>query len=180
MSPRAACRLERLGFDQVYDYVLGIADWKAAGLPIEGRGAPTQQVADATRSDVPTCSPGESLHMVRLRTFDAGWDESIVIDCELVVVGRLRNKSWDSEEGSLVEDVMEPGPTTVRPHSPLQPLVERMTDRGTKVVVVTNPQGHLIGVLVREEAERLLSGETPDQIWRQCQGCPGQWHVSSR
>ena len=30
MSPRAACRLEALGFTRVYDYVDGIADWKAA------------------------------------------------------------------------------------------------------------------------------------------------------
>ena len=29
MSPRAACRLELLGFTQVYDYVLGKADWLA-------------------------------------------------------------------------------------------------------------------------------------------------------
>ncbi len=42
MSPRAACRLEALGFEQVYDYVLGIADWKAAGIPIEG-DAPNSQ-----------------------------------------------------------------------------------------------------------------------------------------
>ena len=36
MSPRAACRLDALGFNQVYDYTLGFADWKAAGEPIEG------------------------------------------------------------------------------------------------------------------------------------------------
>ena len=48
MSPRAACRLERLGLERVYDYVAGIADWKAAGLPVEGTAPGYQQVADAT------------------------------------------------------------------------------------------------------------------------------------
>src|SRR5712691_518454 len=33
MSPRAAWRLERLGFTPVYDYALGKVDWMAAGLP---------------------------------------------------------------------------------------------------------------------------------------------------
>ena len=35
MSPRAAWRLESLGFARVYDYVAGKADWMAAGLPTE-------------------------------------------------------------------------------------------------------------------------------------------------
>src|SRR5688572_23586838 len=36
MSPRAASRLETLGFEQVYDYVAGKADWGSGGLPLEG------------------------------------------------------------------------------------------------------------------------------------------------
>ena len=39
MSPRAACRLETLGFSEVYDYVAGKADWLARGLPREGEKA---------------------------------------------------------------------------------------------------------------------------------------------
>jgi hypothetical protein len=42
-------------------------------------------------------------------------------------------------------------------------------------VLVTTPQGHLLGVLVRDEAKRLLAGEPPQQIWRSCDGCPGLW-----
>ncbi len=37
MSPRAAWRLESLGFTRVYDYVAGKVDWFAAGFPREGR-----------------------------------------------------------------------------------------------------------------------------------------------
>ncbi len=177
MSPRAACRLERFGFKHVYDYVAGIADWKAAGLPVDGQAAPAQRVADATRPDIPTCSPEELIGVARNRTFDAEWDECIVVDCDGVVVGRLRNQAWDAEESVSAEDAMEPGPTTVNPHGLLQPLVERMTDRGTKLVVVTNPQGELIGALMRDEAQRLLSGEQPEEIWHDCDGCPGQWQA---
>ena len=177
MSPRAACRLERFGFKLVYDYVAGIADWKAAGLPLEGSAPPIQRVADATRPDVPTCELDELVGVVRDRTFASGWDECVVVDCEGLVVGRLRDQSWDAENDVPVGQTMESGPTTVRPDALLQPLVERMTQRSTKLVVVTTAQGQLIGVLLHEEAERVLSGERPEQIWLDCEGCPGQWRV---
>lgn len=34
-SPKAARRMEELGYQQVYDYEAGKEDWKAAGLPVE-------------------------------------------------------------------------------------------------------------------------------------------------
>ena len=76
--------------------------------------------------------------------------------------------------------MLEPGPTTVRAHGLLQALVDRMSKRGTKLVVVTTPEGYLIGVLLSQEAERLLSGEPLEQIWQDCDGCPGQWTVKKR
>ena len=36
MSPRAAWRLESIGFTRVYDYVAGKADWGSFGLPLQG------------------------------------------------------------------------------------------------------------------------------------------------
>ena len=45
MSPRAVCRLEALGFQQVYDYVPGKVDWLARGLPREGEKATTAEDA---------------------------------------------------------------------------------------------------------------------------------------
>ncbi len=177
MSPRAACRLERLGFEQVYDYVSGIADWKAAGLVTDGEAAPVQRVADATRPDIPTCRSDESVGEAKSRTIGAGWDECVVVDCDDIVVGRLRGSAWEADPGAKVDVVMEPGPTTVRPDGLLQPLVERMGERGTRLVLVTTAQGGLVGALLRAEAERLLTGEPPEQIWADCEGCPGGWRI---
>jgi hypothetical protein len=39
MSPRAAWRLEALGFTHVYDYAPSKSDWFANGLPREGKAA---------------------------------------------------------------------------------------------------------------------------------------------
>ena len=175
MSPRAACRLEGLGFDKVYDYTAGIADWKAAGLPTDGSEPPVLTVADASRPDIPVAAADERLAAVLERALLAEWDEALVVDCDGIVVGCLRGTAWESDAQARVEEVMESGPTTVRPNGILQPLLDRMTKRGTKLVVVTTPQGHLVGQLAWEDAARIASGESPEQVWRDCDGCPGRW-----
>lgn len=175
MSPRAACRLETFQFSQVYDYELGIADWKAAGLPVEGMNTAAQRISDATRTDIPSSTPDETIGTARVRTVDAGWDECVVLDCGRVVVGRLRNKAWEADDESIIEGVMEAGPTTVRSDGLLEPLLKRMRKRDTKLVLVTTPQGELVGAVIKQEAQRLLAGEPPEQIWRDCDGCPGRW-----
>jgi hypothetical protein len=178
MSPRAACRLEALGFDRVYDYVDGIADWKAAGLAIEGSADPGQRVIDATRADVPTCQPDDTIASLRHRTVDAGWEICVVTDCDGLAIGRIRGAALDANGGQLAGAVMEPGPSTVRPDQPLQPLVERMHDRNAPNVIVTTPQGKLVGILLRDEADQLLAGEPPERIWQDCDCCPGRWATS--
>src|SRR5215210_8575501 len=58
MSPRAACRLETLGFDPsfVFDYVEGKADWLANGLPREGDNADIPYAGDLVDGNPPTCA----------------------------------------------------------------------------------------------------------------------------
>jgi CBS domain-containing protein len=178
MSPRAACQLDRLGFERVYDYTAGIADWKAAGLPTDGTTSPTQRIADATRPDIPTCQSDDTIAVVRSLTFEAGWDDCIVVDCDDIVVGRLRTHAWDAADTATAYEVMELGPTTVRPDGLLSPLVDRMKKRGIALVTVATPQGRLIGVLLTADGERLVSGDSPTQVWVDCDGCPGQWKPS--
>jgi CBS domain-containing protein len=175
MSPRAACQLERLGFEQVYDYTLGIADWKAAGLPIAAESFDAQLVSDATRPDIPTARPDDLLGAVLDRVIDVGGEEALVLDCDGIVVGRLRTQAWQQDRSRPVSQMMELGPTTVRPNSLLEPLVKRMKERGTALVTVSTSQGVLIGVLLHAEAQRILAGEAPEQIWIYCDGCPGRW-----
>jgi CBS domain-containing protein len=160
MSPRAACRLEQLGFERVYDYVGGIADWRAAGLPVEGSGKHGLRVADATSKGVPTCHVGGRVGEVRDRARAAGWETCVVVAGDGVVVGRLRSPAWDSDLDATVGEVMEPGPSTVRPDAALEPLVGRMRKKSTPQVLVTDPQGVLIGVLFFEDAGRLVGTST--------------------
>jgi hypothetical protein len=178
MSPRAACRLEALGFERVFDYVEGIADWKAAGLPTEGAPLQAPRVLDGLRADVPICRPDERMGSVKSRVADAGWEVCVVVDCDGMAIGRIRGSALDADPDREAIEAMEPGPSTVRPDALLQPLVDRMHTRNAPNVIVTTPQGVLLGVVVRDEADRLLSGESPAQIWQDCECCPGRWTVS--
>jgi hypothetical protein len=65
MSPRAACRLETLGFVDVYDYVPGKLDWLAHNLPVEGEQAGVATAGRLARDDAATCRLEEPVGEVR-------------------------------------------------------------------------------------------------------------------
>lgn len=157
MSARAAWRLELAGFDHVFRYEAGKMDWAASGHAIEGRLAKTAVAASRTQADVPTCHPGERLGAVRNRVRAAGADFCVVINDERVVLGRLRREAWNAPANSLVEQVMEEGPTTIRPDTNLDDIAMRMLDRDVDSVLVSDPDGRLMGVLYRKYAQASLS-----------------------
>src|SRR5215210_1694559 len=113
MSPRAAWRLESLGFPQVHDYAAGEADWFASGLPREGRDASILRVGDIARSDVPTCNLTDHVGDVRRLLQGTDWDMCLVVNEERVVLGRVRARAFEVDPGTPVEQAMEAGPTTV-------------------------------------------------------------------
>lgn len=141
MSPRAAGRLERLGFPRVFDYGPGKVDWMAAGLPTERADESDRRAVDAAETDVPTCGPSTPVN-------DLPTGEVVVVDDEKIVLGRFA-RSEDDNVGDdvLVEDVMKPGPWTVRAHEPLEPLLEGMREHKVADVLVTTPEGRLLGLL---------------------------------
>src|SRR5262245_54766725 len=125
MSPRAVCRLESLGFDPVYDYVAGKADWRAAGLPTHGRPQPARVLVAADRAPL-TCTLDEPVASVMGRSGVTGRLICVVVDTGGVVCGRLRLDRLDPSNLSRAEEVMEPGPATVRADAPLDETLARM------------------------------------------------------
>ena len=82
MSPRAACRLETLGFTEVYDYVPGKADWLAHNLPIEGEQADAPTAGRLARDDVVTCRLDERVGEVRERIAGSPYGFGLVTSAE--------------------------------------------------------------------------------------------------
>ncbi len=156
MSPRAAWRLETLGFRSVYDYGGGKQNWLSAGLPTEGEDAREPRAGAVARADVPVCSLDESVGEAAERVREIGWDRCVVVNEERVVLGLLREKDLaSSDPEASVEGVMRNGPATFRPDEPVGKLAKRMREREASAVVVTTSDGRLVGLLYREDAERL-------------------------
>ena len=155
MSPRAAWRLESLGFTQVYDYVAGKLDWLAAGLPTEGSNAQQPRAGDMARRDVPTCGLTERLGEVRELVRAAGWDACVVVNPERVVLGLLRAKELEADPGLRIEQAMRPGPSTFRPHVSIGEMARFMVDHDLESSAITTSDGRLVGLLRRQDAARV-------------------------
>lgn len=155
MSPRAACRLEALGFEEVYDYLPSKVDWLARGLSREGEKASERRAHDLARQDVATCLPTERIGDVRPRVEASPYGFGFVVSAHGVVLGRLRRATLEGDDQATAGAVMEPGPSTVRADTPLDKLADRL-DRGRlRTAVITTPDGVLLGVVRREDvAER--------------------------
>jgi Mg/Co/Ni transporter MgtE len=157
MSPRAASRLESIGFEHVYDYVAGKADWGSAGLPLEGRNGSETRAGAYVRADVPSCRLDDRLEDVCEHLHASGWETCFVVDDRHVVLGRLGRRTIRARENVSAEKAMTPGPSTIRPSARLQDIVERMQRQKLSTMPVTTSDGRLVGLLLREDAERALA-----------------------
>ena len=156
MSPRAASRLESLGFEQVYDYVAGKADWGSSGLPLEGANGSETRGGAHVRTDVPTCHLDERLEDVCERLDESGWDTCFVDDERRVVLGRIGRRAIRARKNVTAEEAMTPGPSTIRPSARLEATIERMRRQNLTNLPVTTSDGRLVGLLTLRDAEEAL------------------------
>jgi Mg/Co/Ni transporter MgtE len=144
MSPRAAWRLEAAGFGPVYDYAAGKTDWLAADLPFEG----TAELAGMfTRRGV--AAVGEHTGAAEaLGLLDAqGFGPVLVVNQAGVVMGAAyRDGLVSAAAKAEVESVMRFGVSTVRPSEDAAALAHRMGHAEVTRVVVTRPDGTLVGL----------------------------------
>jgi CBS domain-containing protein len=135
----------------VYDYVPGKEDWLARGFPTEGELADAPRAWRLARDDVVTCSLGDSVGEVRERILASPYGFGFVVSESGCVLGRMRRSALDCDPTLTAEQVMEPGPSTVRADLSPEQLRERLDKRGFRYAVVTTPDGVLIGVVARSE-----------------------------
>ncbi|MBA3717085.1 MAG: CBS domain-containing protein [Actinobacteria bacterium] len=161
MSPRAAARLEALGFARVHDYVAGQADWGAFGLPLAGERGSETRVGAYLRDDMPTCTLDEQLSTVRGRVSASAYDICFVVDDKRVLLGLLGRRALASDSDGAVETVMTAGPGTVRPSLAVDDARERMRRRDLSLLPVTRSDGVLMGVLRRVDFADATSSTRP-------------------
>lgn len=141
MSPRAALRLTRLGFSEVYDYAPGKQDWLAFNLPSEGSG---DLVGAHLRTDLPTCDLQQPLTEIERPAAADPYGMVVVLDGD-VVAGVLDDEALDAPGHVRAGEVMRPGPTTVRPGEERGPMEDRMRQAGVDHILVTSSDARLLG-----------------------------------
>lgn len=152
MSPRAACRLATLGFDRVHDYAAGKVDWLAHGLPVEGTHAGQPTAGSLASEDAATCALESSTGDVARAIADSPYGFALVLGGRGVLLGRVRRSALGRlAERDPIEPILEPGPSTIRPHLTAEELRDRFAGSDVRTLVVTCPDGTLLGVLRRED-----------------------------
>jgi predicted transcriptional regulator len=163
MSPRAAWRLETLGFEEVYDYVAGKVDWLAAGWPSEGKAADVTKVATLADRDVATCALDEKVGEVRDRLGPD--DVCVVVNDRRVVLGLVDGEDLgDEDDERPVGEVMQDGPSTIRPNVTAAALAEHLEHGPTSTALVTTPDGVLVGLLRASALEAWAEGEGQSEV----------------
>jgi len=156
MAPRAAARLETLGFRNLFEYKGGKQDWFAAGLPAAGRRAAEPTIAGVLHRDVPRFGLNERAGPILDRLRAGGWEWGAVVNPAGILLGRIRAADIRNPEATA-EQVMDEGPSTYRPNVRLDELLARMLDHRFEMAFVTDPEGKLGGLVTRRDIARALN-----------------------
>src|ERR1041385_636895 len=143
-SARAACRLELMGFHEVYRYSPGKADWIAAGWPTEGTEGTSGGLRHLMRTNVPTCSLRDRLGDVKRRR-GPNDDLCVVVNDRNIVLGVIQGDAWGVNPAARDVDVMDSGPLTIRPNVDPKEAREILRDYDASTVIVTPRDGELLG-----------------------------------
>jgi rhodanese-related sulfurtransferase len=146
MSPRAAAWLEQLGFD-AYDYALSKVDWMAHGLPMQGTAASQPTAGSFLRDDLATCTLETAAEEVKQQIDASAYGYALVL-AEQIVLGRIRHSRLkDAPADASAAQLMEPGPSTTRPHTAPGELAAHLRQAGASTAILTTPEGELLGVV---------------------------------
>jgi rhodanese-related sulfurtransferase len=151
LSPRAAARLESLGFEHVADFAAGRAAWSADGRPTEGEIGDRDRIIDRVRRDVPRSDPDASVADVRKSIGD--WELCAVVDSDGILLGVIRADALEGSEHLAARDLLVPGPGTVRPDARVTEMAEQLDRDRLEHVLVTTFGGRLIGLLRRSDLD---------------------------
>jgi rhodanese-related sulfurtransferase len=151
LSPRGACRLEQLGFGEVYDYVASKVAWLAEGWSGEGLLRDDQRAQAATLRDVPRVSPDATI--ADLGKVICDWELGVVVGEGDVVVGVVRAEAIGTAETLTVASVMQTAPPTVRPSISIRELAQSMDNNAQQHLLVTTLGGRLIGLVRRGDLD---------------------------
>src|SRR5438876_6081681 len=146
LSARAAWRMESMGFQEVYRYTPGKADWLSAGWETEGAQAKKTRIRQMIHKNVPTCGLRERLEDVKSRR-RPNEDLCVVVNDRGIVMGVIQGETWDANPLARIVDVMQPGPRTLRPDMDPKDAQKILRNHDAHSAIVTTSDGELLGII---------------------------------
>ncbi len=110
-------------------------------------------MGEYARDDVVTCELQDPVGPVREQIAGSPYPFALVRGRGEVLLGRLRASRLDCDPDLPAEALMDPGPSTVRPHKTAGGIAHELADQNLRWAIVTTPEGELIGVAARAELE---------------------------
>jgi CBS domain-containing protein len=124
----------------------------AHGLPVEGTDAQLPTAGSLVRQDAATCALDASAAEVRRGIADSRYGFALVLSEGGVLLGRVRRSALEAlADQDPIEPILEAGPSTIRPHLSPERMRDRLKDKGFRTLVVTRPDGTLLGVVRRDD-----------------------------
>ncbi len=116
-------------------------------------------MGDAARDDVVRCGLGDRAGEIRDQIEASPYPFALVLGERRVLLGRVAKSRLECDPEELVEERMDPGPSTVRPHKTANSVAEDLARRDLRWAIVTSPDGELIGVAARAELEAAVRAQ---------------------
>jgi CBS domain-containing protein len=134
--------------------VPGKVDWLAHNLPVEGERATPATAGRLMRDDMVRAAPADRAAAVREAIAHSPYPFALVTGRDGMLMGRVRASELDGAADRPVAELMELGPSTVRPHRAAAELARNLADRDLHWAIVTTPEGRLLGVVSRRALEQ--------------------------
>jgi hypothetical protein len=103
------------------------------------------------RTDVLTCAPEDLASELAPQLEASDYGYAIVLAGRTVLGRVTRSRLREAPPAARAEELMDAGPSTVRPHIALAELARRLERAGARTAIVTTPVGELLGVVRRED-----------------------------
>jgi CBS domain-containing protein len=143
----------------------GKIDWLSYGLPIE-RGEDIVLVIDRLERHVPVCGLTAASGEAKRRAQELGADFCVVVNEAGIVLGLVGEEKWKVADTTPVAEIMDPGPSTIRPSVSLEEAAEMLRTQKMKSMLVTSSDGKLMGVfkLERKQQAKNHDSQTKERL----------------
>jgi len=111
------------------------------------------------RNDAVTCRLTDPAEEIRERIPPSPYPFALVLSDGGVLLGRATKSGLEEGVQGPVEQVMDPGPSTVRPHKTAASIAKDLSERNLRWAIVTSPDGELIGVASRDDLEAAVRAQ---------------------